>query len=146
MPRLYRQSPLNAIWEGSGNVICLDILRCLAREPDAVAALRAELATGVALSPNYDAAIVRLEDHLAAAAKGDVTALRVVAGTAATLLQACALRRTAPEEIAVAFVEARLTPCGRLCGGPHFGQLDSTPTHVVDLLLHRAAGGVTASA
>ena len=32
MPRLYRQAPLNAIWEGSGNVICLDVLRCLQRE------------------------------------------------------------------------------------------------------------------
>ena len=38
MSRLYRQAPLNAIWEGSGNVICLDVLRCLHREPESVLA------------------------------------------------------------------------------------------------------------
>ncbi|MEX0864154.1 MAG: acyl-CoA dehydrogenase family protein [Acidimicrobiia bacterium] len=43
MPRLYRESPLNAIWEGSGNVIALDVIRVLAREPRAVEALRSEI-------------------------------------------------------------------------------------------------------
>jgi putative acyl-CoA dehydrogenase len=46
LPRLFRQSPLNAIWEGSGNVIALDLLRALAREPDAKDALIAELRKG----------------------------------------------------------------------------------------------------
>lgn len=140
MPRLYRQSPLNAIWEGSGNVICLDILRCLGREPDAVAALKAELMLGVNISPSYDAALARLESQLGAAAQGDHGIMRVIAGTAATLLQACALQRTAPEAIAKAFAEARLSPCGRLRGGPHFGQLDDTPSDTIDLLLARLAG------
>ena len=44
MPRLFRESPLNGIWEGSGNVICLDVLRAMQREPEAVDAFRAELA------------------------------------------------------------------------------------------------------
>ena len=43
LPRLYREAPVNAIWEGSGNVICLDVLRALVREPDAAPALLAEL-------------------------------------------------------------------------------------------------------
>jgi putative acyl-CoA dehydrogenase len=43
MPRIYRQSPLNSIWEGSGNVICLDVLRAMAREPDSIAAFVAEI-------------------------------------------------------------------------------------------------------
>lgn len=43
MPRLFRQEPLNSIWEGSGNVICLDVLRALAREPDSMAAFLHEL-------------------------------------------------------------------------------------------------------
>merc|ERR1711972_514477 len=43
MPRLFRQSPLNSIWEGSGNVLCLDVLRALQREPASVAALLQEL-------------------------------------------------------------------------------------------------------
>ena len=43
MPRLYREAPLNSIWEGSGNVMCLDILRALEREPQVRTALLAEL-------------------------------------------------------------------------------------------------------
>src|SRR6185503_12578143 len=44
MPRLYRESPLNSIWEGSGNVICLDVLRALARSPQSLEAFMAEIA------------------------------------------------------------------------------------------------------
>jgi putative acyl-CoA dehydrogenase len=55
MPRLFRQSPLNAIWEGSGNVIALDLLRGLAREPDGVAALRAFLDGARGRDRLYDA-------------------------------------------------------------------------------------------
>lgn len=54
MPRLFRQSPLNAIWEGSGNVIALDVLRAIAREPASVAALREFLATPRGRDPLYD--------------------------------------------------------------------------------------------
>lgn len=43
MARLYRQAPLNSIWEGSGNVICLDVLRAMAREPESIAAFMAEV-------------------------------------------------------------------------------------------------------
>src|SRR5205823_7825825 len=43
LPRLFRQSPLNAIWEGSGNVICLDVLRAMRREPESVAAYVSEI-------------------------------------------------------------------------------------------------------
>ena len=57
---LYREAPLNAIWEGSGNVICLDILRTLARDPEAAAALMAELAGAKGLHPAYDAALADL--------------------------------------------------------------------------------------
>ena len=43
MPRLFRQSPVNGVWEGSGNVICLDVLRALAREPDTLEAYWSEV-------------------------------------------------------------------------------------------------------
>ena len=43
MARLYRQAPLNSIWEGSGHVICLDVLRAMAREPESIAAFMAEV-------------------------------------------------------------------------------------------------------
>jgi putative acyl-CoA dehydrogenase len=54
MPRLFRQSPLNAIWEGSGNVIALDVLRAIAREPEAVEALRRFLAAQRGKNSAYD--------------------------------------------------------------------------------------------
>ncbi|MAM61074.1 acyl-CoA dehydrogenase family protein [Maritimibacter sp. UBA3975] len=57
MPMLYREAPLNSIWEGSGNVICLDILRTLAREPLAAETLRAELEAATGADRRYDAAL-----------------------------------------------------------------------------------------
>src|SRR5690606_12882731 len=54
MPRLFRQSPLNAIWEGSGNVIALDVLRAAGREPEAVEALRDWLGSQAGASAAYD--------------------------------------------------------------------------------------------
>ncbi len=57
MPMLYREAPLNGIWEGSGNVICLDILRTLAKEPLAGEALAAELAAATGVDRRYDAAL-----------------------------------------------------------------------------------------
>ncbi|MCB1361178.1 MAG: acyl-CoA dehydrogenase family protein [Rhodobacter sp.] len=60
MPMLYREAPLNSIWEGSGNVICLDILRTLVKDPDAAAQLDARLDAARGQDPRYDAA---LADH-----------------------------------------------------------------------------------
>ncbi|MCB2088140.1 MAG: DNA alkylation response protein, partial [Sphingomonadaceae bacterium] len=57
MPRLFRQSPLNAIWEGSGNVIALDVLRAAGREPEAVEALQAYLLSQRGKNAAYDAAL-----------------------------------------------------------------------------------------
>jgi putative acyl-CoA dehydrogenase len=62
LPLLYREAPLNGIWEGSGNVIALDILRALHRDPDAGAALHAELQAATGADRRYDAALC---DHLA---------------------------------------------------------------------------------
>ena len=58
LARLYRQAPLNAIWEGSGNVICLDVLRTLAVEPASAAALVDELAATRGADSRYDAHVV----------------------------------------------------------------------------------------
>ena len=56
LPRLYRQAPLNSIWEGCGNIQCLDVLRALAREPETGAALRAEWQAAAGLDAYFDAA------------------------------------------------------------------------------------------
>ncbi|GIL40056.1 acyl-CoA dehydrogenase family protein [Roseiterribacter gracilis] len=107
LPRLYREAPVNSIWEGSGNVIALDVLRAFAREPESVAALRAELDTARGGDAAYDAA---LDATLAALGnKDDVERrARYLTERLAVLLQASLLLRHAPRAIADAFVAWRL--------------------------------------
>jgi putative acyl-CoA dehydrogenase len=91
LPRLYRESPLNSIWEGSGNVQCLDVLRALRREPDAPQRFLAEL------EPR-DRAVV--EPALAAA---DESGVRRLVETMAVALQATLLDRYADPSVTAAF-------------------------------------------
>lgn len=65
LPRLYRQAPLNSIWEGSGNIQCLDVLRALAREPATAQALLAEWEAARGHDPAFDAALAALAPQLA---------------------------------------------------------------------------------
>jgi putative acyl-CoA dehydrogenase len=109
LPRLYREAPVNAIWEGSGNVMCLDVLRALTRREDAPRALLAELADEVAELPGAGAAAERVRDALAA---GEGHA-RAMVSHLAMIAAAAALRAAAPAEIAIAFARARL-PAGRV--------------------------------
>jgi putative acyl-CoA dehydrogenase len=108
LPMLYREAPLNGIWEGSGNVICLDILRTLAKVPAAAEALRAELAAARGALAAYDRA---LDAHAARWARlPDEAETRAFAEDTALLLTAAALIATAPEPIAAAFAATRLGP------------------------------------
>ena len=66
LPRLYRQAPLNSIWEGSGNIQCLDLLRVLAREPESAAALFDELESAKGGNTVLDAEVLRLRQDLRA--------------------------------------------------------------------------------
>lgn len=109
MPRLYRQSPLNAIWEGSGNVIALDILRAVAREPDSVAAVLAELETPAGLNAHYDAHLNGIKRVLGDDALSEGTA-RVFAQDLGLGLQAAALHRSAPARVYDGFCRQRLGP------------------------------------
>ena len=104
MPRLYREAPLLSIWEGSGNVQALDVLRVLAREPAALEALRAELAAATGLSDDYDRALRAVEARLGAASERTARAL---VERLALLLQASVLLRHSP--LGEAFVAARLS-------------------------------------
>lgn len=111
MPRLYRESPVNAVWEGSGNVQALDLLRVLSREPSAVQALEAELAAASGTSAEYDRATSGLLTALAEAGRDPDTAqgrARELAGRIATLLQASLVVRFSPAAVADAFVATRL--------------------------------------
>ena len=107
MPRLFRESPLNAIWEGSGNVIALDILRTLAREPEALAALEVELDAAAGASRPFDRARMRLGERLAAG--GGEDGARGLAERVALLLQASLAIRRLPPALADAFIATRLS-------------------------------------
>jgi putative acyl-CoA dehydrogenase len=78
MPRLFRESPLNAIWEGSGNVIALDVIRVLAKEQGAVEALRKELERGKGVDSRLDGAIEDAFVSVAAVAEPEYEARRLV--------------------------------------------------------------------
>ncbi|KAF1015998.1 MAG: putative acyl-CoA dehydrogenase AidB [Stenotrophomonas maltophilia] len=103
LPRLYRQAPLNSIWEGSGNIQCLDVLRTLSREPDALQALRSELQDVAAQDRAYADALQRWSD---AGLPGQAQA-RVFCERTALLLQAALLLR-ARSPMADAFIRNRL--------------------------------------
>ncbi|MPQ92912.1 acyl-CoA dehydrogenase family protein [Thioclava sp. JE_KL1] len=115
MPMLYREAPLNGIWEGSGNVICLDILRTLAKEPLAAEMLHAELDAARGTDPRYDAA---LADHFARWPSLPPEAeARWFAERLALLLTASLLIRHAPAAVSDAFVATRLAgEAGRTTG------------------------------
>ncbi|TPX03264.1 DNA alkylation response protein, partial [Schumannella luteola] len=108
----YREQPVMAIWEGSGNVIALDVLRALAREPDAVAAFEAELALAAGAHPVYDAHLAATRDRIHAVAGMDASeaaaSARGLVGDLALALEASLLLRTAPAAVSELFVDARL--------------------------------------
>ena len=107
MPRLYREAPLNGIWEGSGNVNTLDVLRALMREPEALAAYRAEIADASGGDSRLDAAWRRLEAELVLTEDAETRARRLVERMA-LVLQASLLVRYAPSAVADAFCASRL--------------------------------------
>ena len=106
MPLLYREAPLNAIWEGSGNVICLDILRTLARAPEAAAALLAEIEEAAGATPTFDTALRAFKSRIGT--PPPEAEARAFAGEAAALLAASVLFRTAPGALAAGYAETRL--------------------------------------
>ncbi|MEV5355960.1 acyl-CoA dehydrogenase family protein [Streptomyces sp. NPDC052693] len=105
MPRHYREAPLLSIWEGSGNVNALDVLRALSREPGTAEALFGEFALTRGADARLDAAVARLGDRLSEASPA--TARRLVEDMALTL-QASLLVRHAPPAVADAFCATRL--------------------------------------
>jgi putative acyl-CoA dehydrogenase len=105
--RLYRDAPLNGVWEGSGNVICLDVMRGIGRAPESVAALMAEIALAKGMHPALDAALRRLDGWLAAPGRFEANARRIVEEMALAV-SASLLLRYAPAAMAEAFCASRL--------------------------------------
>lgn len=118
MARIYRQMPLNSIWEGSGNVMCLDVLRAFAKHPRCGEALVAEIAPALGRHSAFDAHIARLKDHLRAPQE---SAARWLTQGIALAVQASLLLQFAPQAVAEAFCASRLSP-GQW--GAAFGVLD----------------------
>ncbi|KEZ77192.1 acyl-CoA dehydrogenase family protein [Salinisphaera hydrothermalis] len=109
LPRLYRQAPLNSIWEGSGNVQCLDLLRALAKSPDSIAALEAELAQAGGRHPAFDIHCEALGTRLKEKTI-DPAGARALAGDIARGLQAAILLTGDAPWVGEAFCAARLAP------------------------------------
>ncbi len=128
LPRLLREAPVNSIWEGSGNVVALDVLRGLRVEPQAAAALREWLGSSGALPRQC----LRDFDLLCAQALHDASLARQLAQQLVLLVQAALLGAHAPQAVADAFVDTRL----RGAGGRVFGV--GVPVAHAEALLRRA--------
>jgi putative acyl-CoA dehydrogenase len=121
LARLYREFPVNSIWEGSGNVMCLDVLRALGKAPEAREALAGELGLAAGRDARYDAWCARLLDSLGGAAMSEFGARRL-AEQLVVGVQAGLLLRHAPPYVADAFVASRIAAdaggaFGRLADG-----------------------------
>ena len=132
MPRLYRESPLASIWEGSGNVQCLDVLRAMAKSPASVEAFFAEVEEGAGAEPRLDAYGAALRDEL----PGDIETIesraRRLVERMALALQASLLVRYGDPAVADAFCASRLAgdwghAFGTLPAGTDFGAHHRAP-------------------
>lgn len=107
MPLLFREAPVNSVWEGSGNVNALDLLRAMSRETGAVDALLAELGSAAGADERYDGAVRALLNEFADLQDLEFRARRL-AERIAVLLQAAQLLKFAPAPVADAFVATRV--------------------------------------
>ncbi|QEM83173.1 acyl-CoA dehydrogenase family protein [Halomonas binhaiensis] len=108
LARLYREAPVNSIWEGSGNVICLDVLRVLARHPESIDALRQEFAPIHHQSSVLDRALGALECELPAPVEDLLPRARWITQRLAQCFQARLLLEHSPSCIAEAYCRSRL--------------------------------------
>ena len=116
MPRLYREAPLNSIWEGSGSVQALDALRALARDPNGLEVILDEVGEAAGAEPRLDAFVRRLRGELSDLETIEARARRVVERLALAL-QASLLVRHSPPAVADAFCASRLDGGGGLAFG-----------------------------
>ena len=121
MPRLYRESPLSSIWEGSGNVQCLDVLRAMARSPESVESFFAEVGEAAGAEPRLDSYAASVREELTDLEGIEARARRVVERMALAL-QGSLLVRFGHPAVSDAFCASRLA--GGWSGA--FGTLPST--------------------
>ncbi len=105
MPRLYREAPVNSVWEGSGNVICLDVLRAMSNEPDTAVVLMDEIKQVYGQHKVLDAEIANAEILLARKSEKEA---RQLVERLALLLQAKLLIESSPQAVSNAFIQSRI--------------------------------------
>jgi putative acyl-CoA dehydrogenase len=128
MARLFRESPLNGIWEGSGNVIALDVLRAITREPDSLTALLTEIETATGADSRFDRYVADLHAELAQLGDGDPQArARRLTERLALALQGSLLLRHSIDAVADAFCGSRLAGAGGLMFGALPEGVDAKP-------------------
>jgi putative acyl-CoA dehydrogenase len=130
MPRLYRETPVNSIWEGSGNVMCLDVLRAMERTTGAIELLLQEIAEGAHADKRLRNVVARLERRFAAGERNDESQARASVRDLVLAMQSALLLRHSPAAIADGFCASRL---GDEPGGA-FGLLPAgtNPRAIVD--------------
>ncbi|BBB60447.1 acyl-CoA dehydrogenase [Undibacterium sp. KW1] len=122
MARLYREAPVNSIWEGSGNVMCLDVLRALERDPEGLQLLLQLWSNST--SERVRQMVVELQTDLALVEFREMNARRITQKLVLTA-QAFLMAEYAEEDIALAFIQSRAdAECGRVYGSLH-GQVKS---------------------
>lgn len=135
MARFYREAPVNSIWEGSGNIMCLDVLRAIEREPDAFAALLEQWHDDAKQQPQLAKILAELTHNLALEHEQREMQARRIAQQLVLITQASLLLQHAPAIIADAFIDTRLSihshDCGRI-----YGTLPSTINHA--MIINRA--------
>jgi putative acyl-CoA dehydrogenase len=133
MARLFREAPLNSIWEGAGNVMCLDVARAIAREPEAASALLDELAEEGGDEPRIGAELKAIRNALSLSGDELEASGRRFAQRLVLTAQACLLRRQAPAAMADGFLATRFdAQWGRVVGAGDMRRID------VDALIERA--------
>ncbi len=105
LPRFYREAPLNAIWEGSGNIMCLDVMRAIRKKPDMLQAVLEGLARDLGDTTTQTIDVLRIAADIALEDEGSA---RIFTEQLALTAAAAEMRRSLPAEIADAFIESRL--------------------------------------
>ena len=126
MARLYREAPLNSVWEGTANMMCMDVRRAMTKDPRTVEALLQELAPLAGQDARFDA-LVRHTEHLVRAALDDEFLTRPMTEALARAIQAAELARHSTKEVLDIFLDTR-SPVAAGAWGSHYGTLAATVT------------------
>ncbi len=110
MGRLFREAPVNSIWEGSGNVMCLDLLRAISRNPGDADLVLDHLQDVASQAPTVLAQVKKLRDAIAGPAEALEREARRFTQRLALVSQACLMLRHASAEASAAFIASRFDP------------------------------------